>query len=111
MNMFALTSYDMFKLATHTSRIPLHLNHQVQSRWQCKQYPAVLRSVQLANFSRRKVSFLLKSLPGFKHRLGMNVCHSQGCSVGRNHFEKDETVLKMNLTLGDQELLSIQATF
>jgi hypothetical protein len=26
-------------------------------------------------------------------------------------FRKDETVLKMNLTLGDQELLSIQATF
>jgi hypothetical protein len=53
----------------------------------------------------------LKSLPGFKHSLGMNVCHSQGCSVGRNHFEKDETVLKMNLTLSDQELLSIQTTF
>jgi hypothetical protein len=48
------------------------------------------------------VSFLLKSLPGFKHSLGMNVCHSQGCSVGRNYFEKDETMLKMNLTLGDQ---------
>jgi hypothetical protein len=44
-------------------------------------------------------------------QLGMNVCHSQRCSVGRNHFEKDETVLKMNLTLGDQELLSIQTTF
>jgi intergrase/recombinase len=26
-------------------------------------------------------------------------------------FEKDETMLKMNLTLGDQELLSIQTTF
>jgi hypothetical protein len=38
-------------------------------------------------------------------------CHSQGCSVGRNNFEKDETVLKMNLTLGDQELMSIQTTF
>jgi hypothetical protein len=38
-------------------------------------------------------------------------CHSQGCSVGRNNFEKDETVLKMNPTLGDQELLSIQTTF
>jgi hypothetical protein len=47
----------------------------------------------------------------FKHSLGMNVCHSQGCSVGRNHFEKDETMLKMNVTLGDQELLSIQTTF
>jgi hypothetical protein len=45
------------------------------------------------------------------HILGINVCHSQWCSVGRNHFEKDETVLKMNLTLGDQELLSIQKTF
>jgi hypothetical protein len=41
----------------------------------------------------------------------MNVCHSQGCSVRRNHFEKNESVLKMNLTLGDQELLSIQTTF
>jgi hypothetical protein len=48
------------------------------------------------------VSFLLKYLTGFKHSLGINVCHSQGCSVGRNHFEKDETVLKMNLMLGDQ---------
>jgi hypothetical protein len=42
---------------------------------------------------------------------GDEVCHSQGCSVGQNHFEKDETMLKMNLTLCDQELLSIQTTF
>jgi hypothetical protein len=48
---------------------------------------------------------------GFKHSLEMNVCRSQGCSVGRNHFEKDDTMLKMNLTLGDQELMSIQTTF
>jgi hypothetical protein len=45
MNVLALTSYDMFKLATRTSQVPLHLNHQVQSTWQCKHYPAVLRSV------------------------------------------------------------------
>jgi hypothetical protein len=37
-----------------------------------------------------------------------DVCHSQECSVGRNHFEKDKTMLKMNLMLGDEELLSIQ---
>jgi hypothetical protein len=46
-----------------------------------------------------------------KQSLRMNVCRSQGCSVGRNRFEKEETVLKMNLTLGNQELLSIQKTF
>jgi hypothetical protein len=34
------------------------------------------------------VSFLLKSSPVFKNSLGMNVCHRQRCSVGRNHFEK-----------------------
>jgi hypothetical protein len=41
----------------------------------------------------------------------MFVTAKEGCSVGRNHFEKDETVLKMNLKLGDQDLLSIQTTF
>jgi hypothetical protein len=64
------------------------------------------------------IKFLMKEgvipseiFTGFKHTLGMNVCRSQGCSVGRNRFEKDETVLKINLTLGDQELLSIQTMF
>jgi hypothetical protein len=36
MNVHALTSYDLFKLAVCTSRAPLHLNHQVQWKWQNK---------------------------------------------------------------------------
>jgi hypothetical protein len=47
----------------------------------------------------------------FTRLQAQNFCYSQGCSVGQNHFEKDETMLQMNLTLGDQELLSIQTTF
>jgi hypothetical protein len=65
----------------------------------------------IIKFLKKEGVIPLKSLLGIKPSLGMNVCHSQGCSVGRNYFEKDETVLKMNLTLGDQELLSIQKTF
>jgi hypothetical protein len=40
----------------------------------------------------------------------MNVCHSQGCSVGRNHFEKDETMLKMNndVIAAVQSLIHVQ---
>jgi hypothetical protein len=34
-------------------------------------------------------------------------CHRQGRTAGPNHFEKDDTVLKMNLMLGDQKLLSL----
>jgi hypothetical protein len=51
MNLHGLTSYDLFKLVIGTSRVPLYLNHQVQSGWQDKKYPAGLRSIQLSDFS------------------------------------------------------------
>jgi hypothetical protein len=65
----------------------------------------------IIKFLKKEGAISSEILPGFKHSLGMNVCRSQGCSDGRNHFEKNETMLKMKVTLGDQELLSIQATF
>jgi hypothetical protein len=108
MNVLALTSYDMFKLATHTSWVPLHLNHHVQSRWQCKQYPAGFLKRIIIKFITKEVVIPSEIFTRLQAQFG-DECLSQ-CSVGRNHFEKDETVLKMNLTLGDQELLSIQTT-
>jgi hypothetical protein len=50
---------------------------------------------------------MFKNVRMFNLSLGKNGCHRQRCAGGPNYLEKDEIVLKMNLTLGDQEILSL----
>jgi hypothetical protein len=92
MNVLALTSYHMFKLVTRTSRIPLLFNHKAD-----QEVPRSAARRIIIKFLTKEGVIPSEIFTSFKHSL-----HSQGCSVGRNRFEKDETMLKMNLTLGDQ---------
>jgi hypothetical protein len=72
---------------------------------------SVAQHIIIIKFLTKEGVILSEIFTRLQAEFGEECYHSQGCSVGRNNFEKDETVLKMNLTLGDQELLSIQTTF